>query len=928
MKYDPATLNGTGMSDANIRVKYFNEDSQLWVDIPTFDVDPVAKTITVYTNHFTTLGAFGQPGTNVGTEELSGRLNFSALNYLLNKVLPNLFPDLPLGDSVPPQTYSTNFDLGSLSAGVSLNNISTRDLSYSITPVTGTDRIRVAVNTKNSIYYGQAQARLVISNTNQCIAEKNSCNQQCGSWSILFRWMCYGYCDTAFSLCNGVGSIISTNLSLMYDYRISNIRLGFLYQIVQDPNTNSFRLNYLGTEFGNVNGRWMDLTYSMPKAPSGTGSLIGSIATTLVTWLHDFVHGLANLPIVQSVFKDILAKQIRTAMGTILADSPPVTNFQMDELGLSYRLTVPLRIDTASLPGNPANCSTPLNFPLPASSMGTVTYPSAIHLGVALPMSMINRIFVEMANRGTFCQKVSDPVGGQLSIEPSAAPSVHYVTNHIFRMSIPVKAQYAVLTQTKTYAGNIHLFLRLKINPGLNQLSLVPFKVTHNFTGVPLMTTAMNTVSARLTSMHLPPLPLNDPTHFAEIHRSMYRIRLLEEVDGMFKIGLQMEGLKIDYGNQNRPHEWVWTKNWRSKSAGCGPFMTGTLLQRPSAPFFVLSLDNGTAIRVVNRSVYSTLFSSVIGTRVSFSGACSWGTFYADNILNDHFYTDGTNGLLNKSNHPAQLVDDYAKTIGLYAINFTGNDIPEILQIRETAPGTFSLDWYPENSCCSSSATDVVKYSMPLTQLDPNENEVYRVSVLKPAGQYNQLLINCRIYSVQYGGAVQLSLIQDFCQDETAVVEEPALDLSPPPPPPPTPTPTPVSVGQLSGAVRCSQIVTATDESVGLYWSSTGGASTYYITYSIPGTSIQNVPVYSGPAQITRPFYGVQLPEGAFHPIDLWPGVTIRYTVTGSTPEGMVLPSSSISVTLLKQQEIFASNKSKMCYFWPDHNTNYFGPLF
>jgi hypothetical protein len=139
----------------------------------------------------------------------------------------------------------------------------------------------------------------------------------------------------------------------------------------------------------------------------------------------------------------------------------------------------------------------------------------------------------------------------------------------------------------------------------------------------------------------------------------------------------------------------------------------------------------------------------------------------------------------------------------------------------------------------------------------------------------------------------------------------------------------PASVSQLSGAVKCSQITFFSDESVGLYWGSSGGASTYLISFSLVGDpTLQNIPLYAGPAQISLPFYGVLLPETPQHYIDAWPGKTVRYSVTGISSSGVPSYPVTIDVPLLQLQDIFAADKSNMCYFWPDYNLRGYGPLF
>jgi hypothetical protein len=274
-----------------------------------------------------------------------------------------------------------------------------------------------------------------------------------------------------------------------------------------------------------------------------------------------------------------------------------------------------------------------------------------------------------------------------------------------------------------------------------------------------------------------PLIPQVDPTSYAGIHRSMYRIQTVEEQGGLLRIGLNIEGLKIDYGNQGRPYEWIWTKGWTAKTTGCGPFVTGTIVPSPLATGVVpgvshaVRFDNMLTIPLLNRGIHPTLFNDAIGKKVSLSGSCAGKIFYADNILNDHFYTGAGYVLLNKSNYTAQMIDAYDTTIGLYSINITGNTVPEILQIREDLTKSVFLDWYPSNTCCSTTATEVTKYTMPLPQLNMDEGGIYRLSVMKQGAGYDQLLINCTVYDVQYGGGtVQLNPVQNFCQNEIAGV--------------------------------------------------------------------------------------------------------------------------------------------------------------
>jgi len=791
--YTPATTIPDGKG--YFKAQYFNENKQMWIDIPTFDVDAAANTVTIHTNHFTVFKFVAQPGFQLSEAgEVAGRVQFSALNYVLDKLLPNYLPELPIGDEVAPSVSETQLDIGFANSRITLKNIVTRDLGLSIGPVAGSsDLVRVQVLAKRPFRIAHGNVRLALNLKNKCNSNAWDCIGACKTWPKDLKLLCDLLCLESFIACRNTASqVVDTNLSMTYAYDVTNIQLSLIYRIVLDPLTKTFRFVYVQT--GAPAGEWLHLQSTLVSA-QGTGSVIGGVVGTLASWLQAIAVEVANNSLVQSVFKRLLGKFVSIMLNIYLVNPAlTVDNFYLDNLGIAYKLSAQKTVHADSLPtsfvGTTGGCATTPNFPYDLPVTTTLTLPPSVQFGIGYPLSAINRIFIDMANNGYLCWNLSDATtGSSFTMEPTAPPSILYIGNYTSRVSIPIRTRVSGAGQTTLeQSGVLHFYYRIVTSVGSNQIVLVPVKLTYPFTD-PRITSSLDALNATFVNGKKGiPIRVGGILEDSPIQRSMLRGVHLEEEGGILIIGGKVEGVKIDYTGHNRDYEWLWLKDWPTKTAGCGPYMSGTLTSANT-----LMLANGRPLRIINHSVDPVLFNAVIGHSVSFSGRCigvigQEKQFSVENILNDHFYTDETNGLLPMRNYPVQVLNDYVTAIGLYAVNIKGDSTPELLQIRDESvtdpfnailngPGPIYFDWYTEKSCCATSPTDIVKYTVPVPQRHIDEGGIYRVSVQKRVGGYDQLLINCTVYNVQMGaGTVQMTPVQDFCMNELAgiVIDEQA----------------------------------------------------------------------------------------------------------------------------------------------------------
>lgn len=804
--YDPALLTERGLTPEGIRVRYFNEERNQWVRMTSYEIDEASHSVSVYTNHFTIIAIEGGSGFTLEYPSgISGRIEFSALNYILTKAVTlNSIRDIHdkdfsfdiFGDkAIVGDFYGTTFDY--------------RDLRFSIGKKANTDNtISVNVKNANPIYVGRLDLYLNSIPVPICNDLFNDCTDNCGhDWPVV-EVICWAGCGAAAITCNGIRGIDFEN-----HIYVNNIDFDIHFEVLSDAKTGAFSVAYSGQDINALNVNLENI---------GKKIMDFSIRSAVSEYIEDYMNGDEGLA---KEIADAMDSEIGEEITKALADSgSDLGGFSLDENGIEFTYNIDMEVDDplSDLQGTGidldigftydntnvvlyesdlflASCNSTLDFPMPDDvPNGAMELTPGTDIAMGFSINATNQILTEMVNRGYFCFKYSIPNEGRtIYLQPAQAPLLEYEGNHLFKTTIAVDA-ISINSQgvVDTGYGALDIYYRLKMNIGGNELAFNIARIVPSFTheyaivreGAALLTQRLNEHIESNPGLYTIRKSLANPLNYTGYQASTFKATMLDGKNGILTLGFGLRNLQLEPDYPNR--EWVWTKNWSAGDGSCSMFTTGKVVTAEDdyiTPYKYL-LDNGQVKPLGNNGIPSTIFNSIVDTdqSVALQGACRLYALYeneenhmptsyfevylADNLVTDHFYMNSSGGILKKHNLAPQAISDFESTVALYEIDIAGDPTAEILQVRYTAAQEYELDWIISNTCCQNSVDDLQKFTMP-TPSAFEKTGLYRVSVINRGNEPDQVLLNCNVYdvAVQPEG-VSLNLAETICTDPFAGV--------------------------------------------------------------------------------------------------------------------------------------------------------------
>lgn len=794
LKYDPALLAQNGLTPQNIRARYFHKDRNQWVYIPNLTIDETTNTATVLTNHFTIIAIDGTKAFNLSYKNgVAAKIHYSGINYIIEKghaVNPLILQPEDMAISVYGDGIYT-------SGNFHMNELDSRHFKFSVSSGGAPNTIGVRVKVTD---YTLGQVDLTVvkyGSTSICSTVYESCAGNCTLAAWLFKLHCHAACLTAWGTCQAA----FVHSTIKADVKLSNLDLKLNYEVKRDSQSGVISVTY--KDQGSVS---FDVTADneairtqvfIVGLPRFFEDLLAQKINEQIKSQLSTTHNLAD-----KIVKEIgngeegsLSKKIETEVNTALADTVVEPGFTLDNAGIEVISNIHAYIPELQFAAG--NCNVNLgtikdvqiqNFPLPSES----------DLGMGFSLTALNQVFTALANRGYFCYdyEVDPATSTFISLQPTAIPQLKYLGNFIMRLRLPVQAGLSIAgIPLGVKSGSIDIYYRLPLNMGGNELRVNAVKVVAHFndpalqSGANILFNALNADMLERPNLYGYSVYLSNPMNYAKVQHSMFRLNMLEEINGMLAFGIKLGGLELDYENPGGGSEWIWTKNWRQSSTQCEPKTTGIVLFGPAGSY-VLLLDSGQTLPLEPMGD----FQPVPGSRKTYGGYCSIDPasntlkYYASNVINDQFYVGPDGFPKPKQNYAAQVINEFDTTVGLYSVNIAGDQTPEILQVQLLPGGDYQLDWIISNTCCEMTPTDVIKHTMtlppefnpPITvppgTTPPPPEGLYRVEVLKSNTGYDQVLFNCYVYDVSViSNQVHLTLVNRICQDPFAgmVIDDP-----------------------------------------------------------------------------------------------------------------------------------------------------------
>lgn len=798
--YDPDLLATQGVEPEGIRVRYYHEDRKQWIRIATYEVDTTANRVNVYTNHFTIIAIEGVNGFTLEYPGgISGRIQFDALNYIISK-------SVALNSTRDLHTETTSFPIeeGDIVAELKGTSFDYRDLRFSVQKRAGfAKQISINVSNVNSIFLGTLETYVNDIPGTICADLFNDCIGSCGHEWAAVEALCLGACALVAIPCytaHGFG----------FEHRIhlDNLNFNINLLVKNDPKTGAFSVDLEGVEIKALKVDLVNIGSSIVK---------DTIKRLLTQYVEDYINDNVNLA--QGIADDVSAT-MREELNESLADSlSEFGNFTLDQSGIAFQYDIDMEIDdplqdlagtgiteNVSFSYNEnqvdllsadivfSDCRTDINFGMPSDiPNGTLAMPSNVGIGLGFSLTAINQVITEMTNRGYFCLSASDSISqNSVYIQPTEVPTIEYLGNHIFKTNLGMKI-IAVESNGRVHTGGgvVEFHYRLGVNIGGNELQMAMVKVLPHFADVdPLVTEGANFLVDKLNG-HLSQnqnsysarIHFANPLNYSGFQASTFKMAMLEEMNGMLAFGIEMRGLVLD--PQHPDKEWVWTKNWSAGNHPCATITSGRVVTAASdypTPHQYIQ-EGGETMALRNGSIDPVIFNSIIdtGESATLQGSCA-GEFHvgqlhaiyvADNLVNDHFFMNANGGLLAKRNEAPQAIGDFENTLALYEVDISGDTRHEVLQAKMSSEGIYEINWILENTCCKGEPGEVGKYTMVL----PDEYQqagLYRVSVMERVGDFDQVLLNCKIYNVNVNPSaserVTLELADSICGDALAGV--------------------------------------------------------------------------------------------------------------------------------------------------------------
>lgn len=786
-KYDPAMLVQNNMTENHLYAAYYDEDKEEWIKIPSFKVNPAASTVEVYTKHFTIVSLFGGNFRIEYPDGVVAKVQYSALNYFLDKVMPiqnptligpaNRKKDVIEGQLSSTMPYVINYDFRP-------KHVKTTNFKYDITPVRSLPgvidvRIQLKDNTYPYTYLTEIgdvdisyYQGIALSDEN-CSRSLRKCRSGCSSWGW-FEGLCLGDCKNKYNICKWATnpSRLGFTINLYKSLSIYHLDVSIRLIMTVDPETNTISYEFVKMiPHKDDSGQWFRWITSDRKPPTAS-NLVADIAVKLENIKHvlneQIYVTLLNWFLPPSAIN--FGEQLSGTLNLAFSDSMPNTTLALEADGFTIRSDLAQEIPGEDRSGQCAGGAPALSIPGNTPNTGADYLTSDVHVGTSFSLNVFSQVFTQFAKQGYFC--VDTPVGAlpndQITVTPTSAASVTYVPNNVLRISMMSKVDYRVMgTSQEREFGKFIYYFRLKPNLANGKMELELIEIEDTFANPALRPLVDAFVGGITPDMFPFSFDVPNPLSRSGLHKSMFRLQDMSKQGNNLVMNYYIAGLPVDYSNANGSREWLWTKKYTPQERGCAPYLKGVLRKTTVSGLYKLVFPNGSFRWLRNQSVNGVLFGNAINKVVSMEGNCKGSTFYAKNILDGHFYMGSGNVSLSKKNYAVQKIGPYGSVFGLHAINIKDTKTPEVLALRKTKTG-IKLDWYLGNRCCQSAPGDIIKYTMNLPAKHVTEG-LYRVKVIKKNSGYDQLMLNCTVYDVVADSST-VSLKNGDCPQERQIV--------------------------------------------------------------------------------------------------------------------------------------------------------------
>lgn len=796
-RYDSSLLSQNGYGAESIRVRYFHEGRKQWMPISSYTVDEWAGTVRVHTNHFTIIVVDASKGFKlVYPKAITTKVQFSALNYVIER-----------GQAINPvilKPQNINFDIDdgdSLSADgtIYLNEIDSRHFKFSVNHVSG-DKIGVRVKLSNfKLGTFWMNFRKYGKLDHVCYDQVyTDCRADCKGWWDMFKPVCYGWCNYLLDMCRS----INMNGTAAGSFTMNDMDMQLNFSVKRDPDSGILSVKYAGFK---VYGMAVDIdpfffVYKVTNKWEIEQFLIYLFATeqiqSSIFKTFKFHNEIAEA--MGDKNNDKMIGKIKDDINKSLADSPVSFDFLVGAGGIETYADIDA--DIPAPPVGAGSCNVNLGSIADVPNV-PINLPSGTDMGMGFSMTAVNQLINELARRGYYCftHEIDPLTQTVLTIKPAALPEIKYLGNYLSRVRVAMTAEVSSFGRLLyVRSGSVDLYYRFGINLGGNELRMNVAKILASFDDKKVQKYSdayLQILNAKIDadpSYYGYSLRFSNPMNYADFQHSMFRLNMVEEINGMMVFGIELGGLKVDYENNGGNTEWIWTKNHHLYEGVCAPRITGEVVASApggSTPKEML-LSSGERISLEEQKE----FNLAIGSKVSLGGYCindpnnNVRKYYATNVITDQFYIGPNNFPMKKKDWAAQVIDEYETTTGLFPINIKGDNIPEILQVQLMPDGEYQLDWILSKKLISRKPMEAIRHTMPLpSQFDPPQvtlppgvpapkgEPLYRVEILKSTSGYDQLLLNCYIYDVTVNNnLVQLTLVETICQNPYAgmVVDE------------------------------------------------------------------------------------------------------------------------------------------------------------
>lgn len=503
-----------------------------------------------------------------------------------------------------------------------------------------------------------------------------------------------------------------------------------------------------------------------PKEDFGLATLMNSLDVVAVNLL--FAKTIENLlidkatPKIQSLLNEIFT-------GVTLTPEPGLV---IDSTGISIRKGLFFEKDIPDLAE--INCFEKPEIPSTFQNNEIFQLKDDEKVGFGISLFVFESLFNQLANAGYFCYNGTS--GNTLiRVTPSGGSEINYAGNNLFKVIFPMRVKVNTLTDETKEDGKITFLYRIIYDFTEGSLNLKFIGISDDFTK-PEIKTALGKYkdNINLLIQENPELfnisaPDMNPMSYIGFQPSMFRQIGIDKRSENLLFTFDASGMILDYSGKGQKNEWVWFKDtYSGKSTKF--FLNGLLEERGGEysadsiqlkdyqhiPMFIFNEYQGKNIRLTGdydwqKKPWET--ASPDGEDKTdiikkwFADDSDKILFYPLNLFNDLFYIDAGGKHLAKQYWPAQNIEDFDKTTGVYALNIHGDSTPEIMQILDKDDGSKIIKWHIANYL--NDAGNGIVYEGEFPEDIKNET-IYQFKVIdKSGGVYDKFQINNEKYKAK-----------------------------------------------------------------------------------------------------------------------------------------------------------------------------------